>query len=413
MFKRLTTIISLSMVLLVCWLSVSCAPARSFDSQLGSIIEPYRFSITWWEFRAIPRELGRWICGSKQTVDDKVGVVTGYFSLVERINALRSEIEAIGAGRAQGDSASLEAELDRVEAERTALDDTVARILEEQIREALAEQGIFHPVDDYIKLRVNFPPVSFELEKPPYLLVVSPRERIETIREITLRPDISLEGIEDIESQADKLGVSSLVVELGGLGATYPSLVTNDAGLRFTIDAAAEEWVHQYLTFKPLGFRYLLHLAGLSRDYEVATMDETLASMVSREIGSMVCEKYYPQCVTDSGEVTESDFDWEMREIRRAVDNYLAQGQVEQAEAFMEQERQYLASTGYDIRKLNQAYFAFHGQYADRPTSISPIGSELKELRGKYPSLRDFLNTVAVMRSHEDLMVALGEIRKE
>lgn len=413
MFKRLTTIISLSMVLLVCWLSVSCAPARSFDSQLGSIIEPYRFSITWWEFRAIPRELGRWICGSKQTVDDKVGVVTGYFSLVERINALRSEIEAIGAGRAQGDSASLEAELDRVEAERTALDDTVARILEEQIREALAEQGIFHPVDDYIKLRVNFPPVSFELEKPPYLLVVSPRERIETIREITLRLDISLEGIEDIESQADKLGVSSLVVELGGLGATYPSLVTNDAGLRFTIDAAAEEWVHQYLTFKPLGFRYLLHLAGLSRDYEVATMDETLASMVSREIGSMVCEKYYPQCVTDSGEVTESDFDWEMREIRRAVDNYLAQGQVEQAEAFMEQERQYLASTGYDIRKLNQAYFAFHGQYADRPTSISPIGSELKELRGKYPSLRDFLNTVAVMRSHEDLMVALGEIRKE
>ena len=145
-------------------------------------------------------------------------------------------------------------------------------------------------------------------------------------------------------------------------------------------------------------------------------MNETLASMVSKEIGSMVCEKYYPQYETSANQsqVAESEFDFnqEMREIRKTVDTYLAQGEVELAEEFMEQKRQYLASKGYYIRKLNQAYFAFHGTYADRPTSISPIGSELKELRNQSTSLRDFLNTVAAMGSRQDLIVALTEAER-
>ncbi len=69
----------------------------------------------------------------------------------------------------------------------------------------------------------------------------------------------------------------------------------------------------------------------------------------------------------------------------------------------MEQKRQYLASMGHYIRKLNQAYFAYHGTYADKPTSISPIGLELKELRSQSASLKDFLNKVTVMTSRQDL----------
>jgi len=41
--------------------------------------------------------------------------------------------------------------------------------------------------------------------------------------------------------------------------------VDNSADLRFTIDAAAEEWLHQYLAFKPLGFNYVLNLLGINR----------------------------------------------------------------------------------------------------------------------------------------------------
>ena len=132
------------------------------------------------------------------------------------------------------------------------------------------------------------PPVNIKLGNPTYLLVVSPRERIESIREIILKPSLTPEEIADIETRVDESGVSSLVVGLGGLGAIYPSLVSNEASLPFTIDTIAEEWLHQYLVFKPLGFLYLLDLTGLSRNYEIATMNETLAGLVSKEVGSIV-----------------------------------------------------------------------------------------------------------------------------
>jgi hypothetical protein len=124
----------------------------------------------------------------------------------------------------------------------------------------------------------------------------------------------------------------------------------------------------------------------------------------------MVCQKYYPDYENSTqppaGE-PEFDFNREMREIRRAVDAYLAKGEITQAEEFMEEKRQYLASEGYHIRKLNQAYFAFHGTYADSPTSVSPIGAELKQLREQSISLKDFLNTAAAMTSRQDLSLSI------
>jgi predicted nucleic acid-binding Zn-ribbon protein len=374
-------------------------------------VRSYRFSIVKWESRAIPHEANQWILGSYEKIDDEVPVVTEFFSAIERIKTLESEIEIINAGNEQGDLASLEAELNMLQEQKTALKDTVERIIEKQIKETLAQQDIFNPIDRYVRLKVNFPPLNFKLEKPLNLLVTSPRDRIESIREITLQPSISLEEIEDIEAKVDKLGVSSLVVELGGLGATYPSLVTDEASLRFIIDTATEEWLHQYLVFKPLGFLYLLDLTGVSRNYEIAVINETLASMVSKEIGAMVVERYYPQYEKGDNQTqiagSEFDFNREMRDIRRAVDKYLAQGEIERAEEFMEQKRQYLASKGYYIRKLNQAYFAFYGTYADSPTSISPIGLELKKLRSQSASLKDFLDEVAAMTNRQDLIESI------
>jgi hypothetical protein len=254
--------------------------------------------------------------------------------------------------------------------------------------------------------------VNFRLQQPPSLLVISPRDRIESVKETTIKQNLSLEDIYKIESKIDGLGVSALVVGLGGF-ATYPSLITNNASLRFTIDTAIEEWLHQYLVFKPIGFLYLLDTTGLSRNYEIATMNETLAGMVSQEIGSIVYERYYPghESNTNQNQISEPEFDFnrEMREIRITVDDYLAHGEIEQAEDFMEQKRQFLASMGYYIRKLNQAYFAFHGTYANKPTSISPIGSDLKTLRSQSTSLKDFLNTVANMNGHQDLIEILNE----
>jgi len=402
--RRLITVVGL---LVVCLFSGGCIPAGDFDANLNSIVRPYSFSIVGWESTAIPCEIGRFLFARDEKVDDEASVVTEYFLLVNQIKALESEIRVITLEGGQDDTDSLEAELSGLQQQKVALGDTVEGILENQIREVLAEQGIFNPADIYTGMRVTFPPVNFTLEKPPYLLVISPRDRIETVRDITLQQNIDLEVMEDIEARVDQLGVSSLVVGLGGLGSTYPTFVADNASLRFTIDTATEEWLHQYLAFKPLGFSYALHLIGISKDYEIATINETLASMVSKEIGTMICEKYYPEYewISNYNQVDGSEFDFneEMREIRRTVDGYLAQGEVEQAEEFMEQKRQYLAENGYYIRKLNQAYFAFYGAYADRPTSISPIGVELKELRTRSASLKNFLEVVAGMTSYQEL----------
>jgi hypothetical protein len=396
----------IALSLLLCPLVSGCTQNKDFDSYLHDITKPYRFDFVKWELHAFGEEIGKLFSRKQDVSGEGVAEVTRYFSNVARIKKLESGIEAIQAGNRQGDLAALEDELGRLHEQNAEAVDIIERLLETQIREALSQQGIFHPLNKYVGIKVGFPPVNFELGRPPHLLVISPRHRIESMREVALLPEMSREDMENLEAEVDKLGVSSLVVRLGGM-ATYPSHVTDRADLQFVLNTAAEEWVHQYLAFKPLGFLYVLDLLGIRRDYEIATMNETLAGMVSKEIGASIYEKYYISSETDTAEpeAMESGFDFnkEMREIRRAVDNYLAQGEIERAEEFMKAKRQYLAENGYYIRKLNQAYFAFHGTYADRPTSISPIGVELKQLRSQSDSLKDFLETVASMTDRQEL----------
>ena len=401
-------LIIITCLLLVVSLGGGCASGWDFDNQLSLLVKPYRFSIVGWELDILSGGEKQPGLSQEGKVEDESNSVIGYFFLVECINALKSEIKAINTGGRQGDLASLEAELNILAGQKEDMEDVVGRIIKKQIEETLAQQGIFNPVDKYIGLRVGFPPVNFKFGELPYLLVVSPRGRIESIREVALRQNLNLEEIEDIEAEVDKLDVSSLVVEIGGFGGTYPTFVADDASLRFTLETVTHEWLHQYLIFKPLGFLYLLDLVGVSRNYDIATMNETVAGMVSKEIGTIIHEKYYSQYESDESQPreTESEFNFnrEMREIRRAVHKYLAQGEIEQAEEFMEQKRRYLSAKGYYIRKLNQAYFAFHGTYADRPTSINPIGIELKALRNQSVSLKDFLDTVAEMTSRQELI---------
>jgi hypothetical protein len=283
-----------------------------------------------------------------------------------------------------------------------------AGLLEARVREAFASQGIYNPVDRFFTLKFSFPPVSIYLGQLPRLLIVSPRDRIENIREAILVPDMTVADMGSIEAEIESLGYSALVDNLGGL-STFPSFIADDADIRFIVDTAAHEWLHLYLTFTPLGFVKLLDTLGIRQDYDVSTMNETIADIIGREIGAMVYEKYYasPSAAKsppppDTGG-SSFDFNKEMREIRLAVDNYLAGGEVDKAEKYMAEKRQYLEDNGYYLRKLNQAYFAFHGTYADSPTSVSPIGEELRTLRANSETMKDFLDTVAAMSSREDL----------
>lgn len=403
-------------LLIICSFSMGCAPSDSFDSKLDEIIKPYNFSIFGWEIEALSYELEDFLFGGGDEIADDSTIVLEYFSLSRQIRDLEWQIEINGDNNGQSELAALKEQLEGLRKQKDALEDSVERIMQKQIIGTLAQMGVYNPLDKHLNFEFNFPPVNFELEAPPHLLIISPRDRIMRAREITLIQEISPEKRQEIEDAIDKLGVSSIVVGLGGV-ATYPSFVIDTAGLQFTINVAIEEWLHQYLFFRPLGFTYTLHLTGVATNSEVAVMNETLVGIAREEIGAVLYQNYYSQYLgevegnngaeTNQSDEPEFDFFKEMREIRLAVDDYLANGEIEKAEAFMEQKRLFLASKGYYIRRLNQAYFAFYGTYAAGHASVNPIGTELKALRELNTSLSEYLNQAASMTSRDDLKSSL------
>ncbi len=403
-------------LLIICSFSMGCAPSDSFDSKLDKIIKPYSFSIFGWEIEALSYELEDFIFGGGDEIADDSPIVLEYFSLNRQIRDLEWQIEINGDKNGQSELAALKEQLEGLRKQKDALEDSVERIMQKQIIETLAQMGVYNPLDNHLNLEFNFPPVNFELEAPPHLLIISPRDRVMRAREITLIQEISPEERQEIEDAIDELGVSSIVVGLGGV-ATYPSFVIDTAGLQFTINVAIEEWLHQYLFFRPLGFTYTLHLTGVATNSEVAVMNETLVGIVREEVGALLYQNYYSQYLgevegnnqaeTNQSDEPEFDFFKEMRGIRLTVDDYLANGEIEQAEVFMEQKRLFLASKGYYLRRLNQAYFAFYGTYAAGPASVNPIGTELKALRELNTSLSEYLNQAASMTSRDDLKSSL------
>lgn len=145
-------------------------------------------------------------------------------------------------------------------------------------------------------------------------------------------------------------------------------------------------------------------------------MNETVASIVGEEIGRRVIERFYPEFVPPPPVVNDSlkesqddptafDVNAEMRETRIRVDEFLVEGRVEEAETYMEERRQFLWENGHRFRKINQAFFAFFGAYAETPgeQGDDPIGPALLALREDSSTLREFLDRVSPITSLEDL----------
>ena len=62
---------------------------------------------------------------------------------------------------------------------------------------------------------------------------------------------------------------------------------------------------------------------------------------------------------------------------------------------------------------INQAYFAFHGTYAESPASVSPIAGQLHDLRQRTATLGDFIRTVARFDTYDAFLAYLKAVRKE
>jgi len=224
-----------------------------------------------------------------------------------------------------------------------------------------------------------------------------------------LSKELSQAQLERIEAETDKIGLSSIIIELRGIGATYPTLTNDQLKLIDTIKIVIGDLLHEYLALKPLGCACRIDSLGIKRNPDAVNMHDVLIHIISEEIASEVHERYYrdkEEIRTEDGS-QEFDFDAEMKETRKRVEQYLAEGRIEVAERYMEERRKEFVAQGYNIRKLNQAYLAFHSILGQVSEPGSPIYADLKQFRSKSSSLKYFLEKVANMRSCAELTEAL------
>ena len=261
------------------------------------------------------------------------------------------------------------------------------------------------------------PPVLFHISPLPDNLVVSPRDHIEQETVVSLIPNLPVDQQVALEERVDKgLNVSSLVVPVGGLGA-YPTMIMRTTALDWLCDTIAHEWIHNWLTLRPLGLNY-------GTTPELRAMNETTASIAGGEIAQIFLRQYYPEKVAADTSRTirllrkvptaAFDFNAEMHTTRVHVDELLASGKIDEAETYMEQRRQFFWDAGCPqcaIRKLNQAYFAFYGAYEDVPGGAAgedPVGPAVRALRAQSASLTIFLEKISRMNSFAQLQAAVS-----
>ena len=295
--------------------------------------------------------------------------------------------------------------------ERRVLENHVERIIESRVAAALRRAGLARPLPLFRDQQILWPPVDLELSPPPRVLVLSPRREIRLLRTLLLAPDLSPDAVTRIEAAVERDGrYSALVDRIGGLAA-YPALVHDARSYRSTVETVAHEWVHHYLAFYPLGLAFF-------RSDDLRTINETVANIVETEIASLVFALFpsalfpsalFPSALFPSDSIPDpppadtAATDALLRSIRRTADSLFAQGRIAEAEAQMEEGRRQLATLGLSLRRLNQAYFAFNGLYADTPASSSPLGPLLQDLRARSASLQAFVARVRDITSVEAL----------
>ena len=339
---------------------------------------PHLYSLVQWE---LSNFLDKWVHRAvsvfpwaSDSEAERAQKVEDYFALTAARVAVADELANEDAGEKS------EAELERLTAQLNALDRSRERLradveetLEGVISAVIVNEGL-SSIGGLI-----FPPVDFLLTRPPYALITSPRDRIDRGDEALLRPSTTLaESVEIEETLEAQQNLSALVIPIGGV-ATYPASIFNNRGLRWTLQLAAHEWLHHYLFFRPLGF-------NMFDSGDMQTLNETVADLVGREMGDrafvMLGGLIEPEPSTGEPDQKIFDFQGEMRITRLRTDELLADSKTVEAEAYMEDRRLVFVANGFNIRKLNQAYFAFNGTYAESGASASPVGGQVREQTG-------------------------------
>ncbi|MBI4339748.1 MAG: hypothetical protein HY680_07325 [Chloroflexi bacterium] len=369
---------------------------------------PYHFNLVVWEAKNLP---SKWsylaltnLFPFRPTSQERLAQVQEYFRLQGQVASVEWSLGR-AAATASPEGTALEAQLAGLRRQIARLRPSVEEALESLITSALREEGISPRVG-----KIAFPPVDFALDPLPTILIISPRDRIERSASHLLVPGIPPSARAVLEEAiASKEDLSALVEDLGGI-STYPSIIQS-VDLRVALVIGSHEWLHNYLFFYPLGRSY-------QKDGDMASLNETAANIFGEELGNRIYSRLTgtPEpalqppggpsqpCPTD-----QFCFGREMYETRVRTDELLQEGRIEEAEAYMEERRQLFVANGYSLRKLNQAYFAFHGTYADSPSSVSPIYGQLYQHRLASPSLAAFIHALQDISSYDQFLALLGQ----
>lgn len=420
MFSKFISRMELAILILLncCIFSGSSLVINNHTDQVREFTRPVEFDYFDWTIRSIGGKL------LQTTIDtpfyfeitDQHELVVNYLKITDQIINKESQLNIIfidpGIKDPTANSKLLRQELSSLYQAQEQIAPFAESILEQQVSRVIVDEGLSFEGQP-------IPPVLFHISPLPYNLIISPRNKIQQQDSISLISDLPGDKQVSMEEQVQKkLNVSALVVPVGGIGS-FPTMVEQSTSLDWLSKTIAHEWIHNWLSFRPLGQHY---------DFtnELRTMNETTASIAGDEIGKLVIKRYYPELTyliptqqlvnysfshPDPNDlpVVQFDFRVEMHKTRVEVDGLLAEGKIDEAEKFMEYRRKIFWDNGYAIRKLNQAYFAFYGAYADVPGGAAgedPVGPAVRALRSESPSLSIFLHKISQMTSFDELIAA-------
>lgn len=390
---------------------------RPLDSgeQARFYTRQFEFDYFYWTIQSLWEKIGQATLGLQYYFSpvQARGIVDDLLNLLDQIQSLEDQIRQIYAdpqiSNPKMESGPLLTQKQNLEQLFNQHEPLAESVIQYQVGAILSVEGINI-------FGQTLPPVLFKLTSLPDQLILSPRTVIREDASISLNPGLSTSQMDELENNVIKgLNVSALIVPLGGVGV-YPTMIYRESSLEYLLKVVAHEWIHNYLTLRPLGWHY-------DDNSQLRAMNETTADICGTEISQAVLRYFYPDKAPPSPFSQEGifavksslyvgqnqvpfDFNQEMHATRIQVDNLLSQGKVDEAEQFMESKRQIFWNNGYLIRKLNQAYFAFYGAYAELPISAAgndPVGPAVRLLRDKSANLADFLNRMAGMTSFEIL----------
>lgn len=405
--------------LFVCLIAVflitnSGKPSLNFDEKVRFFTRQIEFDYVNWTLSAVLQKLSQTAIGDARYLDQtqQNEIMNDFLLLIEDQRNIRNQIIDIYA-----DPNQLQAEISalplltrqrEIQKELQHLSLFAESILQQQASSIINGSGL-------IEFGQPLPPVQYHTTSLPYALIVSPRDVIQQDSNISLLPDLTLDQMVALEKQVETgLNVSALVVPVGGIGV-YPTMVMESTNLSWLAEVISHEWIHNYLTLHPLGILY-------DANPEMRTINETTASIAGIEMGEQLIAQYHPELVPPEVNSNDQDtppdsvdenpepvFDYRaaMHETRVNADSLLAQGKIEEAEKYMEERRLIFVQNGYSIRRLNQAYFAFYGAYADTPGGAAgedPVGAAVRKLRAQSENLATFIKRISKVTSFEKLL---------